>query len=58
MKDLDKFCEQLVKTHCGDTAAALADFFQLVALGDTTAHIFAAKHTALELWESLRRATP
>ena len=58
MLDLEKLCEQLVKAHGGDVAAALADFFQLLSLGDKAAHALAAKHTVLELWDALQRAAP
>lgn len=58
MTDLEEFCEQLVKAHGGDVKTALADFFQLLALGDQRAHGLAGKHSASELWEAFRRASP
>ena len=56
MTELNPFCDHLVKEREGDTSAALLDFFRLVELGDTTAHRLAAKHTALEIYDGMRRA--
>ena len=56
MTELNTFCDHLVKEREGDTSAALLDFFRLVELGDVTAHLLASKHTALEIYDAMRRA--